>query len=96
MLLQKVMFICSCGGLARRTEAALSQTDAGGWVVGHLHGQNFVNVSPHKKPALFFKQAFFPFTAQHITSQKPVSPGRAVHDFMTSFYYINFCDIQSV
>lgn len=57
-----------------------SQTDCR-WLGGYLHCQNFVNMSP--KPALFFKQVFFPFTAQHITSQKILLSGRAVYDFLT-------------
>lgn len=69
-----------------------SQTDCR-WLGSYLPCQNFATLSPNKKPALFFKQVF-PFTAQHITSQKPVSPERAVYDFITSFYYIKLCNIQ--
>lgn len=72
-----------------------SQTDCR-WLGGYLHCQNFVNMSPNKKPALFFKQVFFPFTAQHITSQKNLSSGRTVYDFLTSFYYMKLCNIHSV
>lgn len=85
----------SRGGLAWRTENSSEEARliAGGWAVT-CTCQNFVNMSPNKKPALFFKQVFFFFTAQYIISQKSVWPGRAVYYFTSSFYYIKLCNIH--